>query len=109
MSIFRCFFFVFRRGKTQDKPGDKGRVLGLLAVQGQLRAMHSGYMLHNSQPQACAAGLPGMAFIHPIKPLEHMRLMGLGDADAVIGYGADNASLGGRAVHCDLPPPAACI
>ena len=70
-----------------------------LAFQLQLCLMHLCYMFDDGQSQACAAsgasaaGLAGMALVHPIEALKHMGLMLLRDADAGVLYRAADAPI----------------
>ena len=41
-------------------------------------------MFYDGEAKACAARLPGMAFVHPIEALKHMGLVFFRYADAVV-------------------------
>ena len=59
-------------------------------------------MFYDGEAKACAARLPGMAFVHPIEALKHMGLVFFRYADAVVRNTADNLLSGVFHRHCNL-------
>ena len=55
--------------------------------------MHLRRMLHDRQPKPGAAGLLGVALVHPVEALEDVALVFGGDADARVGHRADERAL----------------